>query len=65
MSFPAQEVLDSAQKRLFWQHIKIQLSSIPGFQEGAKVLGAFLGSKLQADTLSGSTQRKALHPVLG
>lgn len=65
MPFPAQEVLESAQKRLFWQHVKIQLSSIPGFQEEAKLLGAFLGSKLQADTLYGSTQSKALHEVLG
>ena len=65
MSFPAQEVLESAQKRLFWQHIKIQLSSIPGFQEEAKLLGAFFGSKLQADTLCGSSQCKTLHAVLG
>lgn len=55
MLFPAQEVLESVQKRLFWQYVKIQLSSIPGFQEEAKLLGAFFGSKLQADALCGST----------
>lgn len=43
MLFPAQEVLESVQKRLFWQYVKIQLSSIPSFQEEAKLLGAFLG----------------------
>lgn len=55
MLFPAQEVLESVQKRLFWQYVKIQLSSIPSFQEEAKLLGAFFGSKLQADALCGST----------
>lgn len=65
MSFPAQELSESAQKRLFWQRVKIQLSSNPGFQEEAKLLGAFFGSKLQAEALCGSTQSKALHVVLG
>lgn len=54
MSFLAQENLESAQKRLFWQYIKIQLSSMPASGE-VKLLGAVFGLKLQADALYGST----------